>query len=166
MLELAYKALDLLLGALFGARRIRVRVHVATLLPVNEVAAFVSVVNLSRSRDVEVTHVWIAGESSLPIINADRPLPVRLRPDETWETWILLRDVPESLRPTLFNRVRVRLSSGTLFRSKQSRKVPEFGHVAGGPVSLSVVPTTPPAAKLAEVDTASSIPVEDQQVSR
>jgi len=61
MLELAYKALDLLLATLTGARRVRVLVHLATIVPTGEVAFFVKVINLSTSRDVELTHLWVAG---------------------------------------------------------------------------------------------------------
>jgi hypothetical protein len=149
MLELAYKALDILLGALFGSRRVRVRVHFATLLPTGEAAAFIKVVNLSTSRDVEVTHVWIAGTRDIPIINLNRPLPARLRPDETWETWIPIREVPAPLLNSLFGLVRVQLSSGKIFKSKQNKSVPEVGHVAGGANPLQV----PAAAASAPAET-------------
>lgn len=147
MLELAYKALDILLGLLFGSRRVRVRVHFATLLPAGEAAAFIKVVNLSTSRDVEVTHIWIAGTRNIPIINLDRPLPARLRPDETWETWIPIREVPAALLNSLFNLVRVQLSSGKVFKSKQNKNVPEVGHVAGGgnPLQVAAVAASVPA---------------------
>lgn len=134
-MELAYKVLDLLTGVLFGARRVRARVHIATFLPFDEPTVFVKVVNLSSSRDVEITHVWIAGEPNIQIVNVDRPLPVRLRPDETWETWFPLRDVPSTLIDRLFQLVRVQVSSGAIFKSKENKAVPEFGHVAGGAVS-------------------------------
>ncbi|HKO36411.1 MAG TPA: hypothetical protein VJV21_08025 [Pyrinomonadaceae bacterium] len=151
MLELAYKALDILLGMLFGSRRVRVRVHFATLLPAGEAAAFIKVVNLSTSRDVEVTHIWIAGTRNIPIINLDRPLPARLRPDETWETWIPIRDIPAALLNSLFNLVRVQLSSGKIFKSKQNKNVPEVGHVAGGgnPLQVAAAAASAPAEAIA-----------------
>lgn len=137
VLEIAYKVLDLLTGALFGARRLRVRVHIARFLPSDDMAVFVKVVNLSTSRDVEITHVWIASEPNVQILNVDRPLPVRIKPDETWETWFPLRDTPAALIDKLFRLVRVQLSSGAIFKSKENKAVPEFGHVAGGAVSAS-----------------------------
>lgn len=135
MIELAYKALDVLLGAFGGLRRVRVLVHLATRLPDGEVAYFIKIVNLSSGRDVEVTHVWVAMKPPLPLINQDRPLPVRLRPDETWETWLPFRCVPETIYSELHRLVRVQLSNGSIFKSKLNTNVPAIGYVAGPPVA-------------------------------
>jgi hypothetical protein len=46
---------------------------------------FVKVTNLSEARDIEITHVWVDGKPQVHLMNPARPLPARLRQDETWE---------------------------------------------------------------------------------
>lgn len=53
MIELAYKALDVLLTAFGGLRRVRVLTHLGAHVSSGELAYFVKVVNLSSARDVE-----------------------------------------------------------------------------------------------------------------
>ena len=52
---------------------------------------FVNVTNLSRDREVEVTHVWFPDvDPQSGILLVERPLPVRQGCDESWEAWIEL----------------------------------------------------------------------------
>ncbi|HEV7921815.1 MAG TPA: hypothetical protein VGR02_13585 [Thermoanaerobaculia bacterium] len=140
MIELAYKALDLLLAAFGGLRRVRVLVHLGAHLSSGEIAYFVKIVNLSSARDVEVTHVWLEAEPDVPLLQEDRPLPVRLQPDQTWETWLPIKRVPASILAQVPTRVRVQLSNGSVFKSKLNKKVPDLGYVAGGPTVRVPVP--------------------------
>ena len=55
---------------------------------------FIVVTNLSRQREVEVTHVWFETTPRLDVLNPDRPLPKRLKLDEQWATWIPVSQVP------------------------------------------------------------------------
>jgi hypothetical protein len=137
MLTLLYKTLDLLLAAFAGLRRVSVRVHLAAWAHTNERAFFVKVLNRSRTRDIEVTHAWVESVPILPLLTPDRPLPVRLKPDETWETWIALKDIPREMAPSEVMRlVRVQLSNGTIVRSLPNKNVPAVGYVAGGPITI------------------------------
>ena len=90
---------------------------------------FIKVTNLSPQREVEVTHIWFATEPEKHLMNFERPFPVRLRLDETFETWIPVSEVP--LGVDLERQVRVALSSGEVFRSRLNEDVPPVGFVAG-----------------------------------
>ena len=138
MIELGYKALDFLLAAFGGLRRVRVLVHLGAHVASEEIAYFVKVVNLSSNRDIEVTHVWLDANPDIPLLHRDRPLPIRLQPDETWETWMPIARVPWPLLPEVPTRIRVQLSNGSVIKSKVNKKVPSVGYVAGGPVTPSV----------------------------
>jgi hypothetical protein len=118
-------------------RRVRVRVHRASFVqdglgPVPQYY-FVNVTNLSLNREVELTHVWFDFSEPVTVVRNERPLPKRLKPDETWETWIPVIALPHTLQePEVYKRARVRLSTGRVFRSKQNKKVPGVGSIPGG----------------------------------
>ena len=131
LLQLLYKFLDILLGA-FGKRRdVRVLVHFAIRLDTGQPCFFVNVTNLSPARDVEITHVWFDDSVHLAVFNAERPLPRRLRPDESWETWLPLGLVPSELLSEAMSGFRVRLSTGATIKSKANRDVPSIGDIPG-----------------------------------
>jgi hypothetical protein len=116
-------------------RRLKVLVHRAYFTsPVMRDRApgeqlFIKVTNTSPKREVEATHVWIATDPQIPVLNPSRPLPKRLKLDETYETWIPLADLPDV--PNLERLVRVRLSSGKTVKGRKHKKVPQAGAVAG-----------------------------------
>jgi hypothetical protein len=69
--------------SILGLRQqIRVLVHRAVLLHNYTGCYFMNVTNKSLSRDVETTHVWFAGDPEIHVLNPQRVLPRRLRPDE------------------------------------------------------------------------------------
>jgi hypothetical protein len=121
-----------LFGQLLGLfRRVRVTVHLGYISGQPQKFAFVNVANLSPSREVEVGAVWFEGQPNVPVLNQDRPLPRRLRPDESWETFIevsKLRNIPAS---RLYQSARVRLSNGAVKRSQQNKSVAPAGDVPG-----------------------------------
>jgi hypothetical protein len=77
-------------------RRVRVLVHRGIFLPAPPEYNFMKVVNLSPSREIEITHVWFDTNPPVHIDNRARPLPVRLRLDETFETWVPVAAVPDA----------------------------------------------------------------------
>jgi hypothetical protein len=112
-------------------RRVRVLVHEAVFLeagPPRTPHLFVKVTNLSATRDIEVTHVWFDVEPRADIL--DERLPARLRPDETWETWIPVARLHGASKAE--TRGRVMISTGKVIKSRLNRKVPPVGMVAAG----------------------------------
>lgn len=110
-------------------RRVRVLVHCAVFLDDPRSYFFVKATNLSRSREVEITHIWFDTEPPAHVLNRDRPLPVRLRLDETFETWIPVAAVPHVKNIERLGRVR--LSSGKTVKSRLNKSVPPIGNVGG-----------------------------------
>jgi hypothetical protein len=119
-------------------QRVRVLLHLGAFTdgqgkPASAMLYFIKVTNLSTTRDVEITHIWFATEPHVHFVNPARPLPARLRPEETFETWIdasVLSKTPKTEKPE--NLCRVRLSRGKTAKSHFNRDVPPFGHIAGG----------------------------------
>lgn len=129
---LAIASLSLVLSRTV-TRRVRVGVHRAMFANSDSECYFVSVTNLSLTREVEITHVWFACPVEVHIIRAERPLPKRLKADETWATWIGTENLPTGMKEAeAFTLARVRLSTGKVFRSKQNKGVPACGSVPGG----------------------------------
>jgi hypothetical protein len=89
------------------------------------------VVNLSKHRDVEITHIWYETKPPLHNLNSDRPLTARLRPDETFEAWVPVADMPEPHTPNVLRLGRVQLSSGKVIKSRPNKNVPPIGYVGG-----------------------------------
>jgi hypothetical protein len=118
-----------------NAEPLRVTVHVARFVKTNTPCCFINVTNLTPS-DVEVTHVWIDSTPPAFPTTPDRPLPTRLRPQESWETWIPLAELPAQLESEALHRMaRARLSTGAIVASVANDSVPARGSVAGGPIS-------------------------------
>jgi hypothetical protein len=127
-------------------RRVRVRVHSAYFVGGDVPYLFVNVVNLSHDREVEVTHVWFDVEPRVDVLSDERPLPVRLRLDESWEAWVEAAKLAHVSHPE--TRARVRLSSNKVIKSRLNRDVPPVGFVPGGPANGTVgdVPFDQPLA--------------------
>ena len=64
-------------------QRLRVLVHRGFLQGGPVPFYFVKVTNLSSARDVVITHVWFEAAPPVHLLLEERPLPKRLRPDET-----------------------------------------------------------------------------------
>jgi len=79
-------------------------------------------------------HVWFAIEPEVHAHAIDRPLPKRLRPDESWETWVEADRLPSGLGESLFNLGRARLSTGRVVKSRKNKNVPAQGAVTGGAI--------------------------------
>ena len=117
------------------ARVLDVRVHRAFFSGDDQECHFVNLTNLSPRRVLEVTHVWYEDETQhIPIIQASRPLPVRLELDQSWQTWIESSRLPSLHRSDALWRFRVRISTGSVFASRDNPSVPPMGMVPGGPI--------------------------------
>lgn len=110
---------------------VRVFCHRAFFLPDGPECYFINVTNLSLQRDTEITHVWIEHDEAIHILNPARRLPRRLKPEETWETWIHVERLPSSIREEAYTLARVRLSNGRVVKSKNNDNVPSAGYVPG-----------------------------------
>lgn len=115
---------------------VRVTVHLAYFESQPQVARyFVNVTNLSKDRDIVITHVWFEGPPRVFALPSERPLPARLEPAATWETWVTRESLPSGARHNPFESARVRLTTGETVCSTENRGVPEQGYVPGGAVS-------------------------------
>jgi hypothetical protein len=113
--------------------KVRVLVHAACFVEEPERPAyFINVTNLFTDRDCEVTHVWIETSPRTYAMPPTRPLPVRLRPFASWETWVYIDALPSIEANTIYGMARVRLSTGEEVPSTQNADVPELGFVPTG----------------------------------
>ena len=128
---LANKLADWGWSALKDRRRLRLTVHVAAFDGAEARCFFVNATNLSRNRELEITHVWFDCQPPVAILQPKRPLPKRLGPDETWETWVEVGEVPSAAWDDVFELARARLSTGAVIKSKKNRTVPIQGNVPG-----------------------------------
>lgn len=120
-----------------NSRKIRFTVHRAFFLAVGVECYFLNVTNLSFKKEVEITHLYFQDNNNkhIPVIQKDRPLPKRLKPDETWETWIRVEMIPQSIRTNPFRKARLRLSTGKIIKSRFNKNVPQTGEVPGGKIT-------------------------------
>jgi hypothetical protein len=115
-------------------RRVRVLVHRACFTsgsppqPVPPEHYFMKVTNHSENRDVGVTHAWFETNPPVHILGSTRPLPVRLRPDQTFEMWVPVDMLGRTAHAERLGRVR--LSNGNVVKSRLNRAVPPVGMVA------------------------------------
>ena len=131
MIDLILKIIGFIVPYLSDSRRIRLTVHKAFFEISDQECFFINVTNISRTREIEITHVWFDLNPQVPVINKDRVLPKRLKPDETWETWIGVNSVPTATIDEVFKLARVRLSNGTIIKSRKNNNVPVRGTVPG-----------------------------------
>lgn len=89
---------------------------------------FIKVINNTPTSEIEITHVWYENDRGPSVEIMERPLPKRLKPFETWETWVSATRIPE-LDDT-FQRFRAKTSTGEVFTSRQNVDVRPEGYVA------------------------------------
>lgn len=115
---------------------LRLTVHIACFVGSYTPCFFINATNLCRDVDIEITHIWFESNPKVFAANADRPLPKRLRPHETWETWVSLTQFSsEHLHEGLYHLARARLSTGEIISSTKNESVPDEGYVPGGPIT-------------------------------
>lgn len=121
---------------LLQVRRVHSTMHKASFTGTEPLvqAYFFTIANLSK-QEIEVTHVWMKcrGED-IAADQSDRPLPKRLKPDESWATWIELEKLPEWIHDDPIRHGRIRLSTGKIIKTKRAKNIPSSGNVPGGPL--------------------------------
>jgi hypothetical protein len=110
------------------------RVHVRALAhrgyfrtPGSPEFVFIKVTNLSRDRDIEITHIWFDTKPRVDIL--DFPLPAHVRPAKTYEIWKPVAELSDD--PNIEQLGRVVLSDGKIIKTKLNKDVPPVGYVAG-----------------------------------
>jgi anti-sigma regulatory factor (Ser/Thr protein kinase) len=109
-------------------------VHLAYFTASGTVCYFINATNLSSTREIELTHAWFAVDPPVYAMPPDRPLPKRLKPDETWETWVEATRLPPTIDEAIYELARAQPSTGRVVRCTHDHDVPEFGTVPGGPI--------------------------------
>ncbi len=118
--------------SLYGDRRnVRLTVHRGTFQSTGRECYFINAANLSRNREIEITHVWFATTPQVAALQEQRPLPRRLKPDEAWETWVEVGQLPHQIGDQVYTLARARLSTGAVIQSRRNESVPEQGTVPG-----------------------------------
>jgi hypothetical protein len=112
-------------------RKVKVLVHRARFEAGGPDCYFVNVTNLSKNREVEITHVWFETNPQVHVIQPARPLPKRLKPDESWETWIPVDELPIKCDEQAFKLGRVRMSNDAVVRSGKRCYTPSRGFTPG-----------------------------------
>lgn len=135
MIEFVTKIAEFLLSVFLGRRQLTLLVHRAILLDTNRECYFINATNLSRDREIEVTHIWFESDRPVHVLNQHRPLPRRLRPEESWETWIQVDHLNQYSHHEVYSLARARLSTGKIVKSKQNRNVPTIGAIPGGAIT-------------------------------
>jgi hypothetical protein len=120
------------------SRKVRFTVHHAFFVAIGVECYFLNVTNVSSTKELEITHVYFQyiDNKQIPVIQIDRPLPKRLKPDETWETWLRVELIPPSLRTNPFSKARLRLSTGKIIKSRFNKNVPHTGEIPGGKITV------------------------------
>ena len=115
-------------------RVLKLRVHQAIFRGFPRLCYFINATNLSPNSALEITHVWYEDdEHHIPVMQSLRPLPVRLEPDQSWETWIDIGSLPSRFS-NAYENFRARISTGAVFKSEANPDVPLYGVVPGGPI--------------------------------
>jgi len=115
--------------------KLRLTVHRAYFMLSRVDCFFINVTNIGIQEELEITHVWLETDPPFYVLQPDRPLPKRLMPQETWETWVRVHDLGSRVDQDVFTSARVRLSTGVVIRSIENDGAPPFGTVPGGPIS-------------------------------
>jgi hypothetical protein len=131
-MDIPFAPIEWLWSLVTGRRRLRLAVHRAFFLATGQECYFVNATNLSKTREIEITHVWFDTTPPVHLLRPERPLPKRLKPDETWETWIEVSAIPGVEISQAFTLGRARLSNGKIIKSCENRNVPPVGQVPGG----------------------------------
>ncbi len=113
-------------------RQVRLLVHRASFR--DRDCYFLNLTNHSRNREVVITHVWFDTVPAEHALQEDRPLPVRLKPDEPWETWVEAERLPTDIGDAAFTLGRAKLSTGRVIKSRKNKTVPSAGAIPGGPI--------------------------------
>lgn len=111
---------------------LRLTVHRAAFLPHGPECFFINATNIQSQFEFEITHVWFETSPPVYVIQRARPLPKRMKPQETWETWVEVDNFASEFGKDIFVLGRARLSTGEVVKSIENVDVPMIGTVPGG----------------------------------
>ncbi len=113
---------------------VRLTVHQARFARSPKMFYFLNLTNRS-AESVEITHAWYEEQGCyIKISPWSRPLPVRLENNQAWCTWLAVDEIPAESRQNVYDRFRIRLSTGEIFKSRREDTIPPMGSVPGGPI--------------------------------
>lgn len=87
---------------------------------------FIKIVNITSKVNIVVTHVWYKNGQRIDILN--RPLPVRIKSNGIWETFIPSVNITNE--NDVFQHFHVLISTGEVFDSEHNKDVPPVGYIA------------------------------------
>ncbi|GAA0334809.1 hypothetical protein GCM10009087_51430 [Sphingomonas oligophenolica] len=123
-------------------RRILCQVHIAQFRGIARNAYFLKVANVAIP-PFSITHTWIdVFDRELYFeYPVSRPLPSwALSPGMEWETFLFCEHLPGYPEQSYFEKFRIRLSNGEVYRSYKNNNVAAYGKVGGGPLAPSEPP--------------------------
>lgn len=119
--------IDKILEALDSRNKVRVLVHEAYFDNNPQLFYFIKVFNLSPKNNFTITHVWIEdSKNNLEVLS--NKLPHKLEISDVWETWYQKDRVKD--QTNIFKNVRIVLSNGKTYKSKQNFNVRPKGFIA------------------------------------
>jgi len=107
-------------------RTVRVLAHRATHLGNGIEHYFIKIINTTPDAYVEVTHVWFQNDQRVDLL--DPQLPSRIRPNETWETYIPVANIPQDA--DALRHFHAVLSTLERFTSEPNTDVAPIGRIA------------------------------------
>jgi hypothetical protein len=119
----------------YDQRQVQFTVHKATIVNNGKECICLNVTNLSPSREIEVTHIWFIHKPEIYIEQSGRILPKRLKPYESWETWMEVDSLPADIVKRPYRKAKICLSNNQEIRSRRKFKVQGRGVVPGGPIN-------------------------------
>ena len=115
---------------------VRVRAHAGAFTgpPQRAWLACDSITVTNRStREIEITHAWFETPTGqVEAVDPERPLPVRLKPQQIWETWVPAAALATASLASVESLARVCLSDGRIVKGKKDEHIPHSGPVPGG----------------------------------
>ena len=87
-----------------ASNKLRLAVHRAFFASGPE-CFFVNATNIGAQTDLEITHIWFETKPPFYFMQPDRPLPKRLRPQETWETWVRVDALGSRAKQQIFTTI-------------------------------------------------------------
>ncbi len=122
--------------------RVRCQTHMANFRGLARDAYFLKVANICIP-PFAITHVWVETTDQELFFDYPkcRPLPSAiLGPGSEWETFLFCDLLPGHPDRTYYEKFRIRLSNGDLYKSYKNNNVAAYGKIAGGPL----MPGEPP----------------------
>jgi hypothetical protein len=112
--------------------KLRLTVHRAHFVATGTECFFINATNILFEGDLEITHVWFATNPEVYVINPDRLLPRRLKPQETWETYVMVAAIP----PAALGQVYTLAQDFPPAKSSNRAKISAYQITGGFPVAL------------------------------